>query len=81
MELTKKRLKNMLKDAKTLGCSAVALVVDTLAVPVDMCRDVVNKYQKNKEVAEIIISDKNKEETTKPTTKSTTRKKVVPNEV
>lgn len=48
MKLTVKRLKDIVKDAKTLGCSAVALVVDTLAVPVDMCRDVVNKYQENK---------------------------------
>lgn len=50
MSLTKKRLLDVVKDAKTLGCSAVALVVDTLAVPVDICRDVVNKYQSNKEL-------------------------------
>jgi len=50
MSLTKKRLINIAKDVKTLGCSAVALVFDTLAVPVDVCRDVVNKYQANKEL-------------------------------
>ena len=50
MSLTKKRLISIAKDAKVLGCSAIALVIDTVSVPVDICRDVVSKYQANKEL-------------------------------
>ena len=85
MSLTRNRLKNIVKDVKTLGCSAVALVVDTLSVPVDVCRDVVNKYQSNKELVKAnnkIISPVNEHkeeikadiETTEPTKVSPPRK-------
>lgn len=49
---TKTNLKEIGLDAKALAVSSVSLVVDTVKVPVSICRDIRNGYLEHKALKE-----------------------------
>jgi hypothetical protein len=73
---TKENLKEVGLDAKALAVSSVSLVVDTVKVPVSICKDIRDKYLERKALKEyfkthelVVIEKQPEEKATKKTTK------------